>query len=178
MNIFETFAVFGQGVYGKLIYGKAGSISPAAVSFVLSGGTSNQFSEASIGGEKSFEIAPITLFPDILSSVRDDIVDYRCIYIQNESLAEFTSFEIFIQDKTGEGSEIELGLGGNVNDTAFLLSNDLSIPPGVNFYVSPLLVGDFNVGDYIPLWIQRTTPRNNVFESQSNNLIIGVRGLY
>jgi len=175
-----TFAIFGSGVLGRWVHASGPILSPGgnATIFLLSGGTSNPYEESSIGGEISFKEASITLFSDILTSPRNDIIDYRCIYIKNVSTVDFNSFEIFIEDQTGEGSIIRMGLGGNVNDTAFLLSNPLSIPPDVSFSFAPIPVGDFAVGDYIPLWVQRTTPKNAQFTIESNTARIGVRAFY
>lgn len=170
-----AFALFGQGQLGRLIFASASQVVP--LSFLMSGGASNALPQNSLGGTISTQPVPINLFFDIEPSRTQRIVDYRCIYIKNLSTVNFSSFEIFIQDQVSGGSNATIGIGGEVNETAFLCQNEFCTPPRVHFGISTILVGELNSNDYISLWIQRSTAANAI-PIAGDGLTIGVRGIY
>src|SRR6185437_896903 len=88
----------------------------ADISFVLSGGVTNQDPDNSFGGPPS--PTPIisglenNLFADVTGAeVSDGLTDYRCIYLFNESNSDdFADFSVWINSQVAGGSDVYLGV--------------------------------------------------------------------
>lgn len=85
------------------------------VSIVLSGGSSNINPDNSLGGEPSS--MPVTdnainnLFADITSDQSSaGFTDYRCIYFFNDGSVPMYSMEIWIEQMSSGGSNLQLGV--------------------------------------------------------------------
>lgn len=146
----------------------------------LSGGISNTDPNASIGGAISFKPLSNKLFNAVAIPLIGTTNDYRCVYLKNESDKDITSLDVFIFSEIPLGSNVELGFGGLVNNVAFELLNEESTPPGVDFS-SPSVSDSLNVtldsGDYISLWIKRST--SSVSQAvQDDGLDIGLYGYW
>jgi hypothetical protein len=87
------------------------AISSADISFVLSGGSENSDPLLSLGGDPSGTRVTGSLFDDITDArAEDGYIDYRCVYITNDSDSD-TLYEaaVYIDEETAGGLDVELG---------------------------------------------------------------------
>lgn len=108
------------------------------LSFVLSGGTTNIDPNASLGGDPS--ATPIAnnrlnnLFDDVTQDEGDDgVVDYRCLYVFNDSEKTIYSLNIWIFYDFADGAVIELGTSSRDEVQRILLTGN---PTGGSFTIS------------------------------------------
>lgn len=132
----------------------------------LSGGASNNNANTSLGGVKSSNAAPSTLFDDVLGvEAQNGSSEYRCVYINNANGAgaSYLDVKLWIQTNTPSvDTTIAIGLGtSGLNGTEQTVANETTAPIGVTFsaptdYASGLVVGSIPAGQSFAYWIRRT----------------------
>ena len=135
---------------------------PEDFSFRLSGGSGNTFVDKSIGGVASVVFAGRDLFSPATPSLFQVVKDFRCFYIRNDDPSFAVDDLVVYLERELETTTVQIGLGGAVNSTAFLLENVNSVPPGISFssptISSPLSVGSLDANGIMPIWLERTMP--------------------
>jgi hypothetical protein len=130
--------------------------------FRLSGGAANASLPASLGGTKSATVVPATAtghFDTVTGaeSTAGD-VEYRCIYLHNNSAQTLIGAYVAVQSDTPEASTtIAVGVGTSaVNATEQTVGDENTAPAGVTFGTSATL-GDIPGSQGRAFWIRRTT---------------------
>jgi hypothetical protein len=96
------------------------------ITFVLSGGVTNQDPNLSLGGPPS--PTPVddvinNLFADVTGKqVEDGYTDYRCFYIFNDSTDDFADFKVWIDSQSVDGATCDLGIiqANEMQDLTFI----------------------------------------------------------
>lgn len=141
----------------------------------LSGGTGNTSPAASIGGAMGTGTgAVITTSNTTLNNLFDNIskaenfagtVDYRCVYIHNDTSTPGALFANGALYKSGSSlATFQFGMEAAKNTAASTIANETTAPTGITFVTatssSPLALmtssNTLNPGDYIGVWIKRT----------------------
>jgi hypothetical protein len=138
------------------------AIQPTDIVFRLSGGASNSNLTASLGGVKSSTVVPVTAtghFDTVTGaeSTAGD-VEYRCVYLHNNSSQTLIGAYVAVQSDTPEGSTtIAVGVGTSaVNGTEQTVADENTAPAGVTFGASATL-GDIPAVSARAVWIRRIT---------------------
>jgi hypothetical protein len=80
------------------------------ISMTLSGGLSNRNTNLSLGGFPSFHPVSKGLFRNIAPGEQQGKMDYRCIYVFNQSVAyTLEATRIFIESQVPGGADVEIG---------------------------------------------------------------------
>lgn len=144
--------------------------------FYLSGGSINAVSAESLGGEISLIAVSGSLFPNVTPKVTESIVQHRCIYVKNISGFDMQEVFVFIRSQTLGGSNVEIGLGGDVNEVAFLLPNEESSPPSIVFSEpsesSPIPIENMADDDFVSIWMRRTTSPGQAQRQVDDGLVL------
>lgn len=157
------------------------TISPENIQFFLSGGSSNNNPNSSLGGAISNYLVT-GLLNNIFSDVTSDEasegkVDYRCVYVKNANSSDslYDAF-VFISSQITGGSYVEIGISGN---PAPLIAVDTLAPDGVTFIETNvdnrISVGDISPLQAVPVWIKRVTPSGTSFK-ENDNFVLKVSG--
>lgn len=108
------------------------------ISYTLSGGVSNIDPNASLGGAPSSQvISGNGLFDDISEDEANvGLVDYRCIYIANNNLADsLTEVTLTLVDDVSSGSTVSFGVPTST-DIQRMTVTDTAEPTGGSFTIS------------------------------------------
>lgn len=97
------------------------------------------------------------------SNVVDGDTNYRCIYIRNSNvlLSLFNAALWVSAGATATGASVFIGIGAaGLNATEDAVIDEITAPPGVDFYAAPdaasaIPIGDMAPGDFIAIWIKR-----------------------
>jgi|APGre2960657404_1045060.scaffolds.fasta_scaffold00485_19 hypothetical protein len=108
-------------------------IVPGDISYLYSGGSSNNNPNLSLGGAPSiYSVNNNTLFDNVTNSEASlGMIDYRCLYISNDSASEILyNSEIYILYDPTSGAEMEIGFEIQ-NDRQYVnISNFSSVTGG------------------------------------------------
>jgi len=88
-------------------------ITISDISFLLSGGSSNNNPDLSLGGDpSSHPIAGVRLFDDVAAEETEaGLVDYRCFYIANDHGSDtLYNTSIYIDSQIEDGASVQLGI--------------------------------------------------------------------
>lgn len=136
--------------------------------FLLSGGADNDDPDAALGGV----ISTTEVVDDTLNNLFDNVsgaehaagdINYRCIYVKNNSAVTAYSAKIYIDTNTpAEDDVIQIGkdLAG-LNATADTIADEDTAPdPAVTFslangYANAIDLGDIPAGQVYAVWIKR-----------------------
>lgn len=140
-------------------------IQTSDFAFRLSGGASNSSAIASLGGAKSVQPAPASLFDSVSgaeASVGD--VEYRCIYVHNSSSTNaMVGATAWLNANTASTStDMAIGLGtSSINGTEQSVANESAAPAGVTFSAAAtkatgIALGNIGAGQHRAVWIRRT----------------------
>lgn len=140
-------------------------VASADIVIRLSGGSSNTVAAASLGGAKSSQPAPASLFDSVSgaeASAGD--VEYRCIYVHNASATnEMTNAVAWLNANTASAStDIAIGLGSSaINGTEQTVASEGAAPTGVTFSAAAtkgagIALGNIPVGQHRAVWLRRT----------------------
>lgn len=131
----------------------------------LSGGAANSDPNASLGGAKSSNDAPSTLFDNVTSAqAAAGLVEYRCVYVHNNhgSLV-LQAPKIWVQTNTPPtDTTIDIGVGTSaINGTEQTVANEGTAPAGVTFSAPTneaggLALTDIPAGQHRAVWVRRT----------------------
>ena len=134
----------------------------------LSGGSSNNSGNASLGGVKSSNAAPTSIdgLFDAVSAAQAAAgsVEYRCIYLHNANAEDLmTALRAWINANTPlAGTTLAIGVGTSaVNGTEQTIANEATAPTGVTFSApdsaeAALAMGNIPAGQHRALWLRRT----------------------
>lgn len=135
------------------------------IQYRLSGGATNGSPIASLGGVKSSNAAPSTIFDgvDAGESAAGDI-EYRCIYVHNAhtSLTLYNAFAWLPLNTPSTSTLLEIGVGTSaVNGTEQTVADENTAPSGVTFGVGAtkgagVALGDIPAGQGRSVWLRRT----------------------
>ena len=139
-------------------------VSSAEIKYRLSGGASNASPVASLGGVKSSQAASSALFDSVSGAeAAAGDVEYRCIYVHNDSASPMTNAVLWLTANTPSGSTtIELGLGTSaINGTEQTVASEGAAPAGVTFALcankaAGLALGTIPAGQHRAAWLRRT----------------------
>lgn len=141
------------------------SVASSDIQYRLSGGASNTAAAASLGGAKSSQPAPASLFDSVsgAEATAGDI-EYRCIYVHNASATDpLTNAVLWLAANTPSAStDIAVGLGASaVNGTEPSVADESSAPPGVTFSAAAskaagIALGTIPVGQHRAAWVRRS----------------------
>ena len=131
----------------------------------LSGGAANAAALASIGGVKSSNAIPASLFDNTTGaeSAAGDI-EYRCFYVHNNhaTLTLVAPVIFFTALAPGAGHAIALGVGASAtNGIETAVANEDTAPVGVTFsspttQATGLALADIPAGQHRAVWLRRT----------------------
>lgn len=163
------------------------TVSRSNLRFYLSGGPSNIDPAESLGGAPSMVAVGkdlVELFDDVtgLEAERGK-VDYRCIYFMNTDGDPSGLIDPVIWVvKPPEQSDFAFGIDvSGKNGIADMMPNETESPP-VEKFVAPdsFLTGlslpesPYLEGEFVPIWVRRTTPKGSVPSSET--VLLRVRG--
>lgn len=140
-------------------------IIASEIQYRLSGGAANAAAASSLGGAKSSNAIPGSLFDDVsgAESASGD-VEYRCFYVHNNnaSLALQNAVAWLSPQTLGAGQAIAIGVGSSaVNGTEQTVADENTAPSGVTFS-SPttkgagIALGTIPAGQHRAVWVRRT----------------------
>jgi hypothetical protein len=151
------------------------------LTLLLSGGVNNTDPLQSIGGQVSFRTVGSNFFTPIEIPLVGEEYDFRCFYVRNESDRAIPELTIYINSEVPQGCDVELGIGAEVNGTAFQLLSAESIPPSVTFAKpspsSPLTVADLEPSNTVPIWVKRIIT-STARPLQADGFVIAFSGGY
>lgn len=162
------------------------SILSSDVKFYLSGGASNADPAASLGGIKS----SVAIVDNTLNNLFDDVsgvehsagdINYRCLYVKNDSDETATNVRIFIDTNTPAVDDtIDIGKdlagvgNGSTTGVADTIADERTAPsPAVTFssasgYDNGILLGTIAAGQVYAIWVRRTVTAGITAQADDN----------
>lgn len=149
------------------------------IQFRLSGGATNSVALSSLGGAKSSNAIPTSVFDDTTGaeSAAGD-VEYRCVYVNNgNGSLTLQNAVVWLQSQSlGAGHTIAIGVGTSaVNATEQTIADEDTAPAGITF-TSPttlgagIALGSIPAGQHRAVWIRRTVTAASVASANSFTL--------
>ena len=134
------------------------------IEFRLSGGSSNSDPNASLGGAKSSNAVPSSIFDNVSSAeaLAGD-TEYRCFYVHNDhATLSMLSPKVWVQANTPSGdTTVEIGAGtAAVNANEQTVADETTAPTGVTFSAAAnegaaITLPDIPAGQHKAVWIKR-----------------------